>query len=284
MFSSKHHGYNFVTQHRGVIEKTWPIKSCPSREVAVPESKRPKMDVAEAKAALQRALDAEKQKNHQMQLQVDDYRGFHGRHITDLRDKDQRLGVLNAELASKDHDLGLAIDRIRELTVKNESMESDLDKANAEIARLTAEKSSLEKSNLVSECASYKRCIAAHERTIQVLTNTVARRDADRDAAHATRMAESETMRTELDKITACTEALREELLSKKKVWDGCEAILVAESKKKHEENEALREELKATKEAARLLQVDNVRIEMHRATMEAKFLIMEESFKQVPK
>jgi hypothetical protein len=26
------------------------------------------------------------------------------------------------------------------------------------------------------------------------------------------------------------------------------------------------------------------VRIEMHRATMEAKFLIMEESFKQVPK
>ena len=121
----------------------------------MPESKRPKMDVAEAKAALQRALDAEKQKNYQMQLQVDDYRGFHGRHITDLRDKDQRLRVLNAELASKDHDLGLAIGRIRELTVKNESMESDLDKANAEIARLTAEKSSLEKSNIVSECVAH---------------------------------------------------------------------------------------------------------------------------------
>ncbi len=74
--------------------------------------------------ALQKALDAEKRKNHQMQLQVDDYRGFHSRHITDLRDKDQRLGVLNAELASKDH-------RIREL-------ESDLGKANADIARLEA--------------------------------------------------------------------------------------------------------------------------------------------------
>ena len=65
------------------------------------------MDVPEAKA-LQKALDAEKRKNHQMQLQVDDYRGFHGRHV--------------AELASKDR-------RIREL-------ESDLGKANAEIARL----------------------------------------------------------------------------------------------------------------------------------------------------
>jgi len=68
---------------------------------------------------LQKALDAEKRKNHQMQLQVDDYRGFHSRHITDLRDKDRRIGVLNAELASKDR-------RIREL-------ESDLGKANARL-------------------------------------------------------------------------------------------------------------------------------------------------------
>jgi hypothetical protein len=56
------------------------------------------LDVPEAKA-LQKALDAEKRKNHQMQLQVDDYRGFHGRHVRRIRELESDLGKANAEIA-----------------------------------------------------------------------------------------------------------------------------------------------------------------------------------------
>ena len=48
--------------------------------------------------ALQKALDAEKRKNHQMQLQVDDYRGFHGRHVAELASKDRRIRELESGL------------------------------------------------------------------------------------------------------------------------------------------------------------------------------------------